>query len=158
MTGAAITVAYFVAVTLLVAFAIVRRHEKMERHDWCAWAMAGGLVASITLSASGAWSIMPGAAAIDAATCLAMLALWTRYTSMRAWTIGFIGLAKCGAHMAQYLVDPVQISWGYFYAINGAFVVQVLVAGGWIDAVGKWADRHFARLAPVRHRLLRDGR
>lgn len=150
--------AYFLLAGLLVGLAIVRRHAAMGRPDWCAWTLAAGLCASLLLAESGAWSIMPGAATIDALTCLAMLALWTRFTSMRAWMIGIIGMAKCAAHLAQYLADPVHISWWYFFAINGAFLVQVLVAGGWIDAVGIRLDRLFARLAPVRHRLLRDGR
>ena len=147
MTGA-----YFIAVSALVGLSLLRRH------DWCTWAMAAGLAASMLLAESGAWSIMPGAATIDALTCIAMLALWTRYTSMRAWVVGFIGLGKGVAHLLQYLADPVHVTWPYFIAINGAFVVQVLVAGGWIDAVGLRLDHLFARLAPVRHRLLRDGR
>lgn len=150
--------AYFMLAGLLVGLAIVRRHAARGRPDWCAWTLAAGLCASLLLAESGAWSIMPGAATIDAVTCLVMLALWTRFTSMRAWMIGFIGLAKGVAHLAQYLADPQQITWAYFIAINGAFLVQVLVAGGWIDAVGNRLDRLFARLAPVRHRLLRDGR
>lgn len=142
---------FYIAVSGLAALAI------MQRRDACAWTLAIGLVASMLLAESGQWSAMPGAASIDAVTCLVMLAVWTRHTSMRAWTIGFIGLAKCGASFGQYLVDPAQVTWGYAAFINVAFVVQVLVAGGWIDAVGNRLDRVFARIAPVRHRLLRDG-
>jgi hypothetical protein len=86
-----------------------------------------------------------------------MLALWTRHTSMRAWVIGFIGLVKCAVSLMQFMSEPVHVGWAYPAFINGAFVAQVLVAGGWIDAVGVRADRLLARLAPVRHRLLRDG-
>ena len=146
-----VTAVYFSAVIVLVVLAVERRH------DWCAWALAGGLAASMLLAGSGAWSIMPGAAAIDALTCIIMLLVWTRFHSMRAWSIGFIGLAKGVAHFAQYMADAQHVSWPYFVAINGAFVAQVLVAGGWADAVGDRADRVFARLAPVRHRLLRYG-
>jgi len=100
---------------------------------------------------------LPFIAAIDAVTCFAMAAIWTAYCSMRAWSIGFIGLAKTGATLAAYVTDPMAVTWAYALFINSAFLVQVLIAGGWIDGLGRWLDSVFASVAPVRHGLLRDG-
>jgi hypothetical protein len=143
---------FFALLALLVALAIRRSC------DGCTIAMAAGLGASMLFMQAAPWSPVPGVAFIDAATTLVMLALWTRHVSMRAWAIGFIGLMKCALSMGQFMADPVQVGWTYPALINGAFVAQVLIAGGWADAVGVRADRLLARLAPVRHRLLRDGR
>lgn len=146
MTGA-----YLALVVALTVLAVSRKR------DTCTMTLAVALLISITVIEAGAWSYMPFAAAIDAATCVVMLVLWTRHTSMRAWSVGFIGLIKGLATLVQYLVDPYAVSWAYAVLINGGFVAQVLVAGGWADAVGFRVDRLFARIAPVRHRLLRDG-
>lgn len=146
-----ISLVFFGIATALVAWALVRKR------DACTLALALGLAASLGVGSLKPWSALPYLAAIDAVTCIVMLALWTQYTSMRAWTVGFIGLAKGGATWAQYLVDPVNLSWAYALALNAAFLAQVLIAGGWADAVGNWADRLFARVAPVRRSLLRNG-
>jgi len=146
-----VNAAYFSLVTMLVTLAV------MQKRDWCAAVMGLGLFASLLVMQFKPDSPLPFVAAIDAMTCLAMAALWTVHQSMRAWTIGFIGLAKTGATVGAYLIDASAVHWGFAAFINAAFVLQVLVAGGWIDAVGIRLDSLFARIAPVRHGLLRHG-
>lgn len=142
---------YFSLVIVLVAAAIT------QKRDQCAAVIGMGLGASLMVTIVAPASPLPYVAAIDAMTCLAMATLWVAYSSMRAWTIGFIGLAKIGATVAAYVVDAYTIHWIYAIFINAAFVLQVLVSGGWIDAMGNRLDNLFARIAPVRHGLLRDG-
>jgi hypothetical protein len=71
--------------------------------------------------------------------------------------VGGIGLFKTGAGLLQYSHDPYFYGWAYFIAINIGFLAQIMVAGGVLDAVGYRLDRLLRRIAPERHRLLRDG-
>jgi hypothetical protein len=149
--GKPVTVLFFAAASLLVGAAIARKG------DWCPAVLAICLAASMLVAAMQPASHLPFIAAIDAMCCLAMAALWTAYNSMRCWSVGLIGLAKTGATLAAYLVDPLHVSLAYALFVNAAFLLQVVVSGGWADGVGSRLDRVFARLAPRRHGLLRNG-
>ena len=150
-----IAIGYFILAALLCALAFRRKP------DWCPGALAAALVASIAVASADAlgavWSVIPFAATIDALICLFMLVLWSQFISMRAWAVGGIGLFKTGAGLLQYSHDPYFYGWAYFIAINIGFLAQIMVAGGLLDAVGYRLDRLLRRIAPERHRLLRDG-
>jgi len=141
---------YFGMAALLVAAAFRRNR------DWCAGIMAMGLVASIAAYIAGVLTLH-FIAAVDGISCGALAAVWTVQTSMRAWSIGIIGLGKTGATVAAYVIDAYTINLTFALFINAAFLAQVVIAGGWADEVGIRLDNLFARLAPRRHGLLRDG-
>jgi len=144
--------AIYLALAAALSLAALQR-----KRDWCTGVIAAGLIVSSVMIAAKPYSPLPFIAAIDAMTCLAMAAIWTAFGSMRAWSVGLIGLAKAGATMTAYLVDASAIAWPYALFINAAFLAQVIVAGGWADGLGSRLDRVFARIAPVRHGLLRNG-
>lgn len=145
------TAMYLTFAACLVAIATARRL------DWVTGTIACGLILSAVMIASEPASPLPFIAAIDGMTCAAMAAVWTVHNSMRAWSVGAIGLAKTGGTLVAYLADPFAVHWGFAVALNLAFLAQVLVAGGWADGLGSRLDRVFARLAPKRRSLLRDG-
>ena len=83
--------------------------------------------------------IVPILAFADAAMVAAMAALWTKHNSQRARFVGFIGLFKVALAMWSYSFSHVNF-YSYATVLNTAFVGQVLVAGGFLDAVGHWID------------------
>lgn len=89
--------------------------------------------------------LVPMLSILDAAVVLAMLALWAHYHSGRARWIGVIGLVKCGwALWQQGMPAP---HWnGYTAVINGGFILQLIVAGGWADGLAARADRLLRQL------------
>lgn len=143
--------AYFILAAALCVLAL-RQH-----YDLSTTALTASLAASIVVSWVGVWSVVPFAATIDALICLVMLAVWSRTYSMRVWAISGLGFLKTCAGAIQYFSDPYYYGWAYYYTINIGFVVQILIAGGYFDAVGYRLDRVLARVAPKRHRILRYG-
>lgn len=140
-----------VAIVLLVL-------ATMRRPDFTTGTVAIGFAASAVVPSfrNGA-ELLPIIATIDAVICLAMLSVWTAYNSMRAWSIGFIGVAKCGwAWAAAFGIIEVN-SWGFALPFNAAFIAQVVIAGGCADAIGDRLDRMLWRFFPRRHFLLRNG-
>lgn len=145
------TAAYLALVTALVCMAM------WQKRDWCAAIMGVGLLASILVMLASPASPLPHVAAIDAMVCLAMAAIWAEYGSMRARAIGFIGLAKTGVTATTYAIDAYTFNLDYALFIDAAFVAQVIVAGGWFDAMANRLDDSIARTLPRFHRLLHDG-
>jgi len=93
---------------------------------------------------------------IDALIGVTMALLWTAKVDMRAWWIGVIGFAKVGARIT-YVSGPYIDHWWFAAAINCALLLQIMVAGGLLDAIGHRLDDMLRRVAPRRHGLLRDG-
>jgi hypothetical protein len=148
------TEAYFILAALLCSGGLWRKR------DACNVVLTAGLGASLASWLAGIWPPMPVIAAIDGAVCVAMLCLWARHHSMRARLIGLVGLTKCTATIfayAHYTANPYSYSLEYALFIDACFVAQVLIGGGYTDAIGRWLDYRLTRIAPVRWCLLRDG-
>lgn len=142
---------YLVFAGLLTGAALV------HNGDVCTKVLALGLVASLAVMALNPWSYMPYAGAIDALVVVMMIDLWIKHRSQRARLIGFIGLGKAFASWVQFLAGA-QIHPLYYIAIiNGGFIVQVAIAGGYGNAVGRWLDSLLTGVAPRRWSLFRDG-
>lgn len=144
------TLVVFTACALLVIWALYRRP------DATTVTVALSFVVAVALSI-----IIPGRevrtalAVLDAAVVLALLAVWAQWHSHRARHIAGIGLLKC-AWAVPYTVFP-YMNWNtYAAALNGAFVVQVLIAGGAADGIGAWIDRHARSVWGRWFRLRRD--
>jgi hypothetical protein len=69
-------------------------------------------------------------------------------TRVDARTTGVISLALMPAHLTVSANNGLPASaWTlYAAACNGAFVVQCLITGGWLDGVGRSIDRFLGRL------------
>jgi len=94
--------------------------------------------------------------ALDTVIVLLMLEPWTHDGDMRAYTVGFIGLAKLGCRLL-YTSASYTSHTLFAIMINCAFAAQVIVAGGFVDALGLWLDRNLRLFFPRRYKLLRDG-
>lgn len=93
---------------------------------------------------------------IDAGIVLGMAGIWASTVSMTAYSIGLVGMVKCGLRLA-YATNPHMDHLAYAAAINCGFAVQVLIAGGFADALGRWLDGVLRRFLPHRYSLLRNG-
>lgn len=119
------------------------------------------LMAGLAASFASPWSrmeLLPYLSTIDVAVVVAMTGIWAHDRhNMRAWTIGFIGLAKC-AWTWFAAVNVLQVNtYGYVLPLNCAYLAQVLVAGGFADGIGHRLDDLFRRVVPRRYGLLRNG-
>lgn len=136
---------------LLLALAIWRRPDKVTL------ALALGFVASVAAQPfRHGGALLPFIVTIDALIVLAMLSVWTRETSMRAWSVGFVGLAKTGWTLAFASASHVSF-WTFAVVPNCLFLGQVVAAGGMADGVGDWLDDLCRRFLPRRYSLLRNG-
>ena len=97
-------------------------------------------------------------ALMDYAVVFSMLVIWTKRDDMRAYAIGAIGLTKIVFAFAfSPTVGFLHVgNWGFAAALNCAFAVQVLIAGGMIDALGHRLDDLLRHHMPRRYRLLRN--
>lgn len=96
-------------------------------------------------------------AAIDYVIVFAMLGIWTVHGSMRAYSVGLIGLGKLIGRTLFYSA-PFTNHYVFAVAINCAFALQVVAAGGLLDVLGRWLDRALRSLMPRRYRLLFHGK
>lgn len=143
------TEAYLILASMLTGMAL------QAKRDACCMALACGLIASGALIAINPAFIAPYLGAIDAMVCLFMVDLWLKHLSQRARLIGFIGAGKA---IVSLLHHSVVLHWfAYALVINSAFVVQVLIAGGYTDALGRWTDRVLSERLPRAWVQLRDG-
>lgn len=131
-----------------------------------AWAWRGGcdrILATLALAFAAAAAVGPflhgmerhvALWLIDAGIVMGMAAAWTVGDNMRAYAIGLIGLGKIGWRLA--FAAGLDVSHlAFAVAINVAFALQVLVAGGVLDELGRWIDDRLRVLFPRRYRLLR---
>jgi len=134
-----------------LAWAMWRRRDAVAA--WLAGAFVLATIGGLSLPVS--WligSIMLG----DAAVVLAMLFVvmncmagsdcgWCE-RCQRARFVGWIGTGKVAVSLM--MLGPVHagLDWTWYAAlINGGFVVQVLVAGGWLNGVAVFLDRRMRR-------------
>lgn len=131
------TTLVFMLAALLIGVAIVRRPEPAT------WVLAALFAASVPAgSMFGHDRIIPVLAFIDGCLVVAMAAIWTRSHCQRARIIGTIGLAKVAWALTAVSFSHVNY-YSYASALNGAFLLQIVIAGGFVDAVGTWcADLH----------------
>jgi hypothetical protein len=85
--------------------------------------------------------------AIDGLTASAMLWLWTLHHSQRARLVGSISFFNCVLGV-WYMAVPHMVWQTYAAAINAAFVVQVIVAGGFADGISDWLAHRWQRSIP----------
>lgn len=125
-------IAIFAGVAALLLWGMARRPDAVS------FTVAGFFIASLPLD----WlvehgRVIPFLSALDACMVVAMCVIWTRHHSHRARLVGTIGLAKCAWALWAYDFPHVDF-YSYATALNAAFVAQVFVAGGFLDAVGRW--------------------
>lgn len=131
---------YGLCLALLLA-GIWRRRSRHGRLEIIFLVLGASMGVAIGLGAVLPRSqLVPMLSILDAAVVLAMMALWAHYHSGRARWIGAIGLVKCGWALWQQGV-PAPYWNGYAAVINGGFILQLIVAGGWADGLAARADR-----------------
>lgn len=139
------TQAIFLLHGALLAWGLFRRPQRIML------ALAGTWLAAIAV---GAWwpaeSALPIVMALDAALIVAMGWLYRTYHSDRALIVLWLSALKIVWAMAAVL-----LAWPQHFraaGINGAFVVQVLIGGGFADGVMAWLGHSVRHL---RNRLRR---
>lgn len=95
-------------------------------------------------------------ASVDAALVVWCWHLWTRGGSLMAWAVTVIAFGKCASRAAW------ELGWLPEHVIAAALInvgalAQVLIAGGYVDGLGRWLDDRARRHVPVRYHLLRHG-
>ena len=80
-------------------------------------------------------------ALLDYALVAAMIGPWAVTHSRRAQIIGAIGLLKLLGRLT-YASHPYMDHWTFAAVMNCAFAVQVIVAGGMADGIGRWLSDH----------------
>ncbi len=84
---------------------------------------------------------------VDTLIVAAATRAWVSGGDLRGWWVGLIGLAKIGSS---------GNFWLFAAAMNAAFALQVIIAGGLVDVVGNWIAAHLRHAGPRRARLLRN--
>ena len=130
----ALGVLIFTGIAGLLLWAVLRKPEAITL------TLAGFFVGTAPLDFMMPMErLIPILSFLDACMVVAMAAIWTRHHSQRARVIGTIGLTKVA--WAMWAVSFNHINYfSYATALNMAFVAQVIVAGGFVDAVGRWVD------------------
>lgn len=112
-----------------------------RRPDW----VAGILLAALFVATAFGW-VMPAtrivgmAAGLDGLVSVAMLFVWTYYHSQRARLVGSVAFFKCC--WCLVMASGSSLDWFTFAVVqNSAFIVQVLIAGGWADGLVAFVDR-----------------
>ena len=111
----------------------------------------------LALAAAAHWpshSVHPWLVMLDAAVVAIMAYLWREYRSDRAQIVAALGAGKVMIALAVFF----GLAWNaYAAAANGAFFVQILVAGGMADGFNHWLGLRlrnvFCRAARMVHRL-----
>lgn len=147
-----VDLAYFMLATMLTLWAARRAPGP------CSFVLCGSMAASWAVLIAEPWSAIPFISAIDAMVCLAMMAIWPNSQMVKAKVICGIGIAKTFVSLFQYTENAYAVSWAYAIFINLAYILQVLIAGGFLDAVGHRLDSLLRSDLPVLHSLLHDGK
>lgn len=139
------TLAVFLLQGVLLMWGLRRRPERIMLALALAWIAALGVAEY--------WppeTRLPVIVALDAALIAAMGWIHRTYESERALVVMWIGTVKIVWAMAA-----VVLAWPQHFraaGINGAFIVQVLVGGGFVDGFMAWLGYRARR---VRDRLPR---
>jgi hypothetical protein len=130
------TLAVFTGIALLVVWAMVRKPEAIMA------VLALAFVASVAAAqVRHGDELRPLLIGLDGMVSGAMAWLWTRHHSQRARIVGSISAANCVIGF-WYMAVPYTVWQTYAAMLNAAFVVQVLVAGGFADGIAdRLADR-----------------
>lgn len=136
------TLAVYIGIAMLLVWALVRRPQ------WITLAMGmvfvGGILAADIAHGGDLRSILMG---FDALVVIAMWALWQRFRSERAALVATLGFFKIWLGIAGATTG---MSWPVWAAANNAvFVLQILVAGGFLDGLIAWVGHRCLR---ARHR------
>lgn len=147
---------FYLLASALSVVALVRSRDAV------ALSLAIGFVVSVIAPGLRGWpEMLASVAVIDTVICVAMMCFWIARRCMRAWTIGFIGLGKVAVTLLVAWQEHGGFTYvgysTYAFVINGAFLLQLIVAGGFVDAIGCWIDGVLRRVLPYRHSLLRNG-
>jgi hypothetical protein len=114
-----------------------------------AWGTSLGLAAAKAQMATFIFS----AAALNIMIAGIALVLVTRDNSrVDAKITGGFSMAIMPAHWVMSVTTGAPDWTLYAYSCNAVFIVQCLVAGGWLNGLGRCLAGFFARLRPV-HRL-----
>lgn len=141
----------------LASAALMLAFWRNRRPDRVTLVLAIGFAASVaSAGVRHGLDLLPFIAASDCMIVMAMAMIWTHGNDMRAYSAGGVGLLKCGWTLAAYVGDS-YMDWRlYAIALDAAFLLQIAIAGGFVDAVGHWLFDLLHRVAPRRHRLLRN--
>lgn len=116
-----------------------------------AWA-----VASVVGPLQSGVARQPALCVIEAMTAVSMTLLWSAANNFRAYWVGLIAWSKVGLRL-YYLTNPYIDHWWFAATLNCALIAQVVIAGGFADAIGHRMDDLLRRFFPRRHSLLHNG-
>lgn len=94
--------------------------------------------------------------AIDLGIILWLGEPWTKQPHKRAWVASCIGGGKMLWTSLAWSYSSGVSFFTYALVLNCAFLLQIVVAGGFVDAIGTWLDHHWKRLAPRSHHAVFD--
>lgn len=149
-------VQFYLLASLLAVAALARSRDAVSA------TLAIGLAVSVIAPGYRGWpEMLATIAVIDTAVCVAMMCFWTIKKVMRAWSVGLIGLGKVAwtlfVALQEYGGNPYIEYSTYVFVLNGAYLLQLIVAGGFVDAIGYRLDCLLRRVLPRRHSLLHNG-
>lgn len=102
--------------------------------------LLGCFAAATLLSAYlPAAQLSPMLGVIDYVIVAAMLGPWAGDVDQRARMIGILSAAKLVAR-TFYISNPYISHWYFAAAINCGFALQIAIAGGLLDGVGRWVS------------------
>lgn len=145
-----LTLTIYAATTVLLAWGAYRKPETIMAV--LALAFVAGIICAAIKHGDDLRPLLMG---IDALIVAVMAGLWVKHHSQRARFVGFIGFAQVSFALI-YASGP-HTNWQAWAAVeNTAFIVQVLIAGGFADGIAAWLDNWGCRLRSrwaVSHRI-----
>lgn len=94
---------------------------------------------------------------IDIGVIAAMGEPWTQHPNKRAWSIALVGAMvklplTVGSYEAVTGRDFTHSDWHHYaLALGLAYLLQVTIAGGFLDVAGRWVDHYMRRHYPRRY-------
>jgi len=76
---------------------------------------------------------------------------WTNHPHKRAWVASCIGGGKLLWTSLAWSYSSGVSFFTYAIVLNCVFLLQIVIAGGFLDAIGAWLDHHWERIAPRSH-------
>lgn len=141
------TLAVYIGIALLLVWALVRRPQWITI---CLGLVFGAAILAADIAHGGDLrSILMG---FDALVVIAMWALWQRFRSERAALVATLGFFKIWLGIAG---ATMAMTWPVWAAANNAvFVLQILIAGGFLDGIIAWVGARCVRARNRRGGLL----
>lgn len=141
------TSAVYIMIALLLAWALIRRPQWITVS--MAIAFASAIAAAEMTSGDNLRSILMG---FDALVVIAMWFLWHAYRSERAALVASLGFVKIWLGIASATTNITWLVWAS--GNNAIFVLQVLIAGGFLDGIIAWVGNSCLRTRSRRRSLL----